>query len=232
MTLCIHCGVELDDGLKICPLCGKDPEDKGGQEYASDNFPSDIILLHRKENRKHLWELSGIIAFSGIVVSTIVDLLLSKELKWSLFSDVALATVWVILTLFRFANKRPFILVTLLMLTILVSLFFIDLISTGKAWFLPVCLPVTLALFLVTGILIMFYKNNRLKGLNMVATLLILLAGFCVILEITLDKFLNNAVDLRWSLIAGVSILSVALILYFYHYRLKKGNRLDSFFHI
>ena len=25
MTLCVNCGVELDDGLKICPLCGKDP---------------------------------------------------------------------------------------------------------------------------------------------------------------------------------------------------------------
>jgi hypothetical protein len=47
-----------------------------------------------------------------------------------------------------------------------------------------------------------------------------------------LDEYLNGVVDFRWSLIAAISILPVALIFFFYHYRLKKGNRLDSFFHI
>lgn len=232
MPLCVNCGVELDEGLKICPLCGKDPEDKGDQELRSNHYPSNIIRLHKKENRRYLWELSGIIVFSGIAVSTIVDLLLSKELRWSLYSDVSLATVWVILTLFRFAYKKPVLLTTFLGITLLTALFFIDLLSAGKTWFFPVGLPVTVTLFIVTISIIFFYSKIRLRGLNIVATSLILFSGFCIILEMTLDKYLHDLVVLRWSLIAAISILPVALILFFYHYRLKKGNRLDSFFHI
>ena len=106
MTICVNCGVELDDGFKICPLCGKDPENKIEQEHISDNYPSDIIQLQKKENRRYLWEISGIIAFSGIAGCTIIDLLISKELKWSLLSDVSILTAWVILTLYQFAYTK------------------------------------------------------------------------------------------------------------------------------
>src|SRR4030042_5650406 len=101
MTLCVNCGVELDDGLKICPLCGKDPGDNGEQEHIANIYPSEIIQLQKKENRRYYWELSGIIAFSGIAVCTIIDLLISKGLKWSLLSDVSIASAWVILTLYH-----------------------------------------------------------------------------------------------------------------------------------
>src|SRR5512137_1835903 len=99
MTLCVNCGVELDDGQKICPLCGKEPEKKIEQEQVTNSYPSGIIQLQKKENRKYLWELSGIIAFSGIAVCTILDLLTGKGLNWSPFSDVSLAAAWIIMTL-------------------------------------------------------------------------------------------------------------------------------------
>ena len=122
--------------------------------------------------------------------------------------------------------------VTCLMLTILTALFFIDLIATGREWFFQVGLPVTVAVFICTGIVIFLYKAAHLKGLNIIASALMLLSGFCIILEMILDKYLKDIVDLRWSLIVAVSVLPVALLFFFYHYRLKKGNRLDSFFHI
>jgi cytochrome c oxidase subunit IV len=232
MTLCVNCGVELDDGSKICPLCGKDPEKKVEQEHISNNNPSKIIQLQKKENRRYLWELSGIIAFSGIAVCTIIDLLISKRLKWSLLSDVSILTAWVILTLYQFAYKRTLIIVTSLMLTILASLFFIDLIAAGREWFFPVGLPVTIAAFIGAGTVIILYKAAHFKGLNIIASAFIVLSGFCVITEVILDKYFNGLVDLRWSLIVAVSILPAALLFFFYHYRLKKGNRLDSFFHV
>ena len=232
MTLCTHCGVELDDGWKICPLCGRDPGIIGEQDPVSNNYPSNIIRLQKKENRKYLWELSGIIAFSGIFVCTIVELLLSKGLRWSLFSDVSIATSWVILTLFQFVSKRSLMIVTSLMFTILAALFSFDLIATGRGWFVPVGLPVTITAFIAAGIIIVLYQSAFLKGLNLIAAALILLSGFCIITEIILDQYLNNVVSIRWSLIVAVSIIPVALVFFFYHYRLKKGNRLDTLFHI
>lgn len=232
MILCVNCGVELDDGLMICPLCGKDPENKIEQEQVFDNYPSGIIHLQKKENSRYLWELSGIIAFSGIAVCTILDLLTGKGLNWSLFSDVSLVAAWVIMTLYLFAYKRILTIVLLQMLTILAALFFIDLIATGRAWFFPVGLPVTVAAFIAAGTLIVLYRSAHLKGLNIVASAFVVLSGFCIISEIIFDKYRNGVLNLQWSLIVAVSVLPVALLLFFFHYRLKKGNRLDSFFHI
>jgi hypothetical protein len=232
MTLCVNCGVELDDGLKICPLCGKDPENKGEQEQISSIYPSDIIQLEKKENRRYLWELSGIIVFSGIAVCTFLDLLTGKGLNWSLFSDVSITAAWLILTLYLFAHKRTLILVTFLMLTILAALFFIDLIATGRKWFFPVGLPVTVTGFIAAGTVIVLYRTVHLKGLNIIASAFVALSGYCIITETIFDKYWNGFVDLQWSLIVAVSVLPVALLFFFYYYRLKKGNRLDSFFHI
>jgi hypothetical protein len=232
MTICAHCGVELDYGMKTCPLCGKDAENNEEQKYVSSNYPSNIIKLRKKEKRKFLWELSGVITFSAIVVCTLVDLLVSKGLKWSLYSDIVVSAIWVILTLFRFVHKRTILLFALILLTILVSLFMIDFISMDKEWFFPVGLPITLAAFAVVGIVMVLYRTARLKGLNIIALALVVLSGFCILLEITLDTYLNGAVHLRWSLIAAISVIPVALVFLFYHYRLQKGKRLDSLFHI
>jgi phosphatidylserine synthase len=232
MILCHNCGVELEDGLKICPLCGRDPENKEEQEQGSGNYPSDIIQLRKKENRRYIWELSGIICFSGIAVCTILDLLTGKGLNWSFFSDVSISAAWVILTLYLFLFKNPMALVILQLLAILAALFFIDLIATGRAWFFPVGLPVTVSAFVVSGTVIFLFRAIHLKGLNIIASAIIALSGFCIVSEIVFDKYRTGFVDLQWSLIVSVSILPIALLFFFSHYRLKKGHRLDSFFHI
>jgi len=232
MTICAHCGVELDSGMKICPLCGIDTENAEEQEFVSGNYPSNIIKLQKKEKRKFLWELSAVIAFSAIAVCTLVDLLVSKKLNWSLFSDIAVSAIWVILTLFRFYYKRTVLLFVLILVTILAALFLIDFISMDKEWFIPVGLPVTLAAFAAVGIVMALYRTARLKGLNIIALALVVLSGFCILLEMMLDGYLDGVVHLRWSLIAAISVIPVALVFLFYHYRLQKGKRLDSLFHI
>jgi hypothetical protein len=232
MTLCVNCGVELDEGLLICPLCGKDPEKKVEEKNRPKNSPAGIIHLQKKENRRYLWELSGIIAFSGIAACTIIDLLISKELKWSLLSDISIVTAWVIMTLYLFAFKRTWIIVSLLLITVLTSLFLLDFIAAGGSWFLPLGLPVTIAVFVSAVIILLLYKSVHMNGLNIIASAFIVLSGFCILVEIIVDKYMDGIVNYRWSLFVAVAILPVALVLFFYHYRLKKGNRLDSFFHI
>src|SRR5512133_2380560 len=109
MTICVNCGVELDDGLTLCPLCGNDPFKEGQQERSDINYPSEIIQLQRKEIRMSLWELSAIIAFSAVAVCTLVDLVITKRLGWSLISDVFVVGVWITFTLFLHAYRKAFV---------------------------------------------------------------------------------------------------------------------------
>ena len=234
MSYCTNCGVELDKDFSSCPLCGfaigkieiKQPDE------LSEHYPSDIILLHKKESRTHIWELSGIISFSGIVVCTIVDLVINKNLSWSLYADTSILASWICLTLILLVFRRYFITIPGLLITILTMLFLFDLFSPPVNWFYGIGLPITIALFIAVSIVIFLYKVAHFKGFNILAFAFFVLSGFCIITEVFIDKYLSGEVDIRWSAIVAVSILPIALILLFVHYRMKKGKRLDSYFHV
>lgn len=234
MNLCTNCGVELDKDVITCPLCGltEGKELIFEKTYQSEHYPSDIILLHKKETRRNIWELSGIIAFSGIVVCSIVDLVIGKSLSWSLFADTSVLAVWICLTLILLAFKKYFIVIPGLLVTILTMLFLFDIFSRPVNWFYGIGLPVTIALFVSISIITLLWNVAHFKGFNILAIAFLVLSVFCIVAEIFIDKYLFNSVTIRWSAIVAVSILPIAIVLLFIHYRMKKGNRLDSYFHV
>jgi hypothetical protein len=234
MSYCTNCGVELEEDLTNCPLCGYAPgkTNISEKEERSEYYPSDIIILHKKETRTHIWELSGIITFSAIIVCTIVDLVIHKSLSWSLFADTSVLASWICLTLILLAFKKYFIIIPGLLTTILAMLFIFDLISPPVNWFYGIGLPITIALFVAVSIVIILWKVANLKGFNILAIAFLVLSGFCIISEVFIDNYLSGRVDIRWSAIVSVSILPIALVLLFVHYRMKKGKRLDSYFHV
>ena len=234
MSYCINCGVELDEDLTSCPLCGFTigKEDIKGSKDQSEYYPSDIILLHKKETRRQIWELSGIISFSGIAVCTIVDLVIHKGLSWSLYADSSILASWICLTLILLAFRKYFLIIPGLLITILTMLFLFDLFSPPVKWFYGIGLPITIALFVSVSIVVLLWKVAHFRGFNILALAFFVLSGFCIISEVFIYKYLSNVVEIRWSAIVAVSILPIALVLLFVHYRMKKGKRLDSYFHI
>ena len=234
MSYCTNCGVELEDDLLSCPLCGfkvgKNPKPESGNQ--SEYYPSDIIQLHKEESGKHLWELSGIIAFSGITVCTIVDLVIHKGLFWSLFADTSILASWICITLILLAFKKYFIIVPGLLITVLAMLFLFNLFSPPVNWFIGIALPVTIALFISVSIIIVLWNVAHFRGFNILAIAFLVLSGFCIVTEVFTDKYISGKVDIRWSAIVAVSIFPIALVLLFVHYRMQKGNRLDSYFHV
>src|SRR5664280_373065 len=212
MNICINCGVELEEGLKQCPLCGKNQDEPADVKAETMNYPSDIINLHKKETRKHIWELTGIIAFSGIAVCTIVDLVIGKGIKWSLFADVSIISAWLFLTFILLKIRNAWILITGLSATALLMLLMFDLISAKDNWFLPVGLPITLSATFFVCLVVVLYRYARFKGFNILAIIFLSAAGFCILTEIILDKYMRGYVDVHWSLLAAVSILPIALV--------------------
>jgi hypothetical protein len=234
MAYCTNCGVELDEGIITCPLCGFGPASAETRQKVekSEYYPSDILLLYKKENRKHIWELSGIITFSAIIVCSIVDYVIKGKLTWSLFADTSVLASWIILTLILLTFRRYFIIIPGFLLTILATLFLFDLFLPPLNWFYGIGLPVTLAFFAALSIIVVLWKVAHFKGFNILAFAFIVLSGFCIVTEAFIDKYLNDKIDIHWSLIVAVSILPIALILLFVHYRMKRGKRLDSYFHV
>ena len=234
MSYCTNCGVELDEGLNSCPLCGF----TSGNDYIQETvekkepLPSEILQLYKTESRRHLWELSGIISFSGIAVCTIVNLVIHKSLSWSLFAVTSLLALWICLSLILLTFRKYFLIIPGLLITLLLTLFLFDLFSPPVNWFYGIGLPVTIALFAAVSIVTLLWKIALFKGFNILAIAFLVVSGFCFVMEVFIDKYLFNAVEIRWSAIVGVSILPIALVLLFVHYRMKRGKQLDSYFHI
>jgi len=234
MSYCTNCGVELDEDLLSCPLCGfvAGEKDKSENNIKSEHFPSDIILLYKKETRRHIWELSGIITLSGIAVCTIVNFVIGKRLTWSLYADTSIMATWICLTLILLSFRKYFIIIPGFLLTILTMLFFFNLFSPPVNWFYGIGLPVTISLFISVSIMVLLWRVANFKGFNILAFAFFVLSGFCVVSEIFINIYLFNKVDIRWSAIVAVSLLPIALVLLFVHYRMKRGKRLDSYFHV
>ncbi len=111
-------------------------------------------------------------------------------------------------------------------------LFLFDLFTGPVNWFFGIGLPVTITLFLAVSIIILLWKVAHFKGFNILAIAFLVLSGFCIVSEFFIDKYLFEIVEIHWSAIVGVSVLPIVMILLFIHYSMKKGKRLDSYFHI
>jgi hypothetical protein len=234
MNLCANCGVELDESIRICPLCGLNtgqPVSVEKKETAVQ-YPSDLIILQKKETRKHLLELTGVITFSAIAVCSIVDLVLNRRLSWSLYADTAVLAAWICLALILLPIRKYYIVIPGLLITLLSMLFLFDIYSGAIDWFFKLGLPVLFAAFLLITIIFVLWHVAHFRGFNILAFSFLLLSGFCIITEICIDKYLYGSISVRWSLIVAVSILPISLVLLFLHYRMKKGKRLDSYFHV
>lgn len=231
--ICPNCGVELDRGIEICPLCGNQKnkyseKPDGNRAY----YPSDILKLNSQQRAKIGWELSGIIAASGMLVSIIVDLFIDKGLNWSLYSVTILTGIWLYITLFIFFRRRYLILIPLLTINTLAIQAVVDLIDPPLAWFVHLSLPFTVSFFILAGIVVLLTKRALYKGFNILAISFLALAVQCFVFEIFTDLYFSGMVRIKWSAITSSAILPFSSILIFIHYRLKRGLNLKSYFHV
>jgi hypothetical protein len=155
-----------------------------------------------------------------------------KKFTWSLYADTSILASWIILTLILLAFRKYYIILPGFLITILSMLFLFDLFSPPINWFPGLGLPIAISLFIAVCIILLLWKFAHFKGFNILAFAFIVLSGFCLATEFFIDKFRSENVNIRWSAIVAVSILPIALVLLFVHYRMRKGNRLDSYFHV
>ncbi|MEA1888055.1 MAG: hypothetical protein U9N72_12690 [Bacteroidota bacterium] len=228
--ICPNCGVILDEGMEICPLCNYRFEDDTKEK--SELYPSDILDLSERKSRVYAWELSAIIAFSANLVCIIVDMVIVKGLNWSLYAVTSISGIWLFITSFVFFLKRPAMLGISLATTTLVMLVIFDLLSPPLAWFVGIGLPVSLSFWILFAIFLFILRKLGTKGFNVLAIVFIELSVLCIIIDIFIDLALMESINIDWSAITAATLVPVAGVLFFMHYRMKRGKDLGSFFHV
>lgn len=238
---CNYCGVELDKEMEVCPLCSQkvtNEADKSARDlvedvnkYSDETVPKAVVLTKRQKWRLY-WELSVVILISGMVVTAFMDLLTSKEITWSRYTlAIGLALIVNLSILFYW---HRLLLVTLIASMLLQSLLFylLDTAAFGMGWGTDLGIPLLFMIYLVGYLLSVVLKASKEEGLNIIGYFLIALGILTLGIEFILDRHFTGQVGLEWSLFVILSVMPIAGLLLFVHYRLKRGRELRRLFHI
>lgn len=234
METCPHCGIQRESGYSECPLCkNRYYDDQVNQAEHKTAYPGLGKPLTGKEKNNLLWELSVILYFSSMVVLFFIDLILNNELTWSRFAVAGITASFIYSTLIVFSRPKPWFLLTGILLNTCGLLFAIDMLPDGRLdWFLIPALPLAAFLILFIGLVLLFTRKTKNKGLNIIAFSTLASGAYIVVIDLCVSWVKHHHLAASWSVVVAVSILPFALFLLYFHYRLKRGTSLRKFFHL
>lgn len=227
MAICKNCGVELGEGNERCPLC--EPSDDGAGRMAS---PADLFRLSRIQNTKNLYEIIMLLLVSGVIITTAIDVAFGKGMGWSLLTTTCLGYLIALASGFWFLRKRPYYMILATAVFTMLFLWFIDLLTGETEWFFQMACPLVISGAVLSAAVLYLNSFSRYRGLNLLATVLVALALFILITEYLTDRLRSSEFTPSWSLVAAASLVIIAMIFIFIHYRLKRGHSLGRMFHI
>ncbi|MBN2812975.1 MAG: hypothetical protein JXQ80_02800 [Bacteroidales bacterium] len=241
MYLCNKCGIELDEGMTVCPLCNTPVNTKvvsGNQPVnelvagSNDSFITGLEKLTSVQKRKLFWELSGIIIFSGILMTLIINLVISGKITWSRYPVTACLVVFANITLLSFWRHRLVLFLAGSFFSTASLLVLMDFYNNKAGWGTQLGVPLLLALYVLIWLLALLARGTTKQGLNILGNSFVAIGIYTMCTEGIATRYVNGEMTFSWSLIVMASMIPIAGILYFFHYRLNKGIELRRFFHI
>ena len=241
MKVCNYCGVELDAEMNFCPLCGhksntpvvksrKDVNNKdlNGNKTEAYNFEE----LTQSQQRKVVWELAAFVLVSCVVITLIIDLLVSRQITWSKYTMTIGFVLLIDISLIIFMQKRLFLLFSGCFASTTLLLFLLDLYNKHIDSGLKLGIPIIFFICLVVFLLALLIRKSKQKGINIIAYSLIAAGIICMCIEGIITLHTQKQLIFLWSMVVMVSVLPVSAILLYIHYRLKRVTNLKKAFHI
>jgi len=240
MNVCNYCGVELDAEMNFCPLCGNKSNTpvvssrKGtnNKEPMETKVAYNFEELTQSQQRKVVWELAAFVLISCVVITLIIDLLISRQITWSKYTMTIGLVLLINISLIIFMQKRLFLLFSGCFVSTSLLLFLLDLYSKSLYTGLKLGIPIIFFICLVVFLLAILIRKSKQKGINIIAYSLIAAGIICLCIESIITLHTQNQLKLQWSMIVLVSVLPVSAILLYIHYRLKRVTNLRKAFHI
>ncbi len=236
MPYCSRCGVEVDNDVVNCPLCNTPIQHFEETGPAESRYPADDVeprpRIGDRGRRRILWEVLTLLYAIGVIVVVGSDLRVDAAVDWSLYPTISIVFAWICTTLLIFFRKQP---ATIVIGTIVSTIAFLaatDLVDGKIEWFFPLGLPILALFVIISGIISVATIRAKERGLNVVAFVLIGIAVFCFGVDLLVSLYLTATVDFTWSIVVLLTLIPVAIILLFLHYRLRNRFDLKRVFHL
>ena len=219
MSYCVNCGVELDATAGECPLCNtpvlnpKEIERHAFQavdagKSGAEPFPREKGQVETA-NKKDL----------GILLSTVV--LASAVIG-------ACAILWVVMIPAVIYTKQS-VYISLLLdgAVVAVYLYMLTFMTEGSGWFWGLGLPIVVLVTATAEALTACILRLPRSFLTVALYLFTAIGALCVVLEVLIDRYIEDEITIRWSAVVLVVcvVLDIALITMLSRRRLRNAVR-------
>ncbi len=225
MSYCVNCGVELEKGCTLCPLCDTpviNPRE-GHKPPDIPAYPEIVRIPKATQKRFSVFVISMVMLLPNIVLA-VLDMFFFQTGNSAFVIGISMvAWLWF---LFPFLWKKP-IPVVILGIDALALIAFLKFCSlkttTSPGWFNSLVLPVVITLWAICNVFIFWLRKPRSKTAKSIAAVIAInILSFVV--EISLDMFYLGKLQVVVSPV--VAACSVPLIIFFI--ALVKSRRLKA----
>ncbi len=231
--ICKNCGVELEDEMLICPLCGTPVNGNAPaiqiSAYGMQSFGHKQMS---KPQKKFVWEIVSIILLSAAIAAFVVDFIINRHIAWSEYPVAICLTIFCYVSMFAFWNQTTLVKMTGGFILSSLCLVILDVFTAGIQWSVKLGVPLLFIGNIVVALLITVIRKSKHKGINLLAYAFLGAAVLSISIDGILSFFKTGIFQIQWSVIVAACTIPVVIVLLFVHFRLKKGRSLEKTFHI
>jgi uncharacterized membrane protein len=232
MRTCSKCAVEVEEGIERCPLCGT-PLREGLPGLPAEAKEGREPEVSESSVRRWLWEVASLLALTAAAILIAIDLASGFDVTWSRYPLSAIAFLWICATSAIALAKRPLALVAALAAAVVAFLLVLELVTGGRAWFLPLALPLVAMVIAVSAGAWVIVSRLRLSLLPALAVVVLGCGLAAIGTEYILNRYLQPSTVVSWSLVVLACAISLFLALLLIHKRLKERHSdIRRFFHL
>lgn len=233
MSLCRHCGVEVEDDAHWCPLCCEplQPGTEGGK--AEPAPPSRGPQEASRRIRRWVLEVLTLLGVTGAIVVFAADFATGMSLSWAHYPLAAIAYLLLSSALLILCSRRAWLYLPLQIVATCLFLFILDRFTPGPTWFLPLALPVTLLIGTILALTLTIVRRLALSPFATIAAALLASGLFVVGLELLLNSYFDRRWFVSWSAVAFVCMLPlVSLLLYLRKWLRQRQAEIRKLLHV
>ncbi len=212
MSYCVHCGVELDDAARRCPLCHTpvlDPNRLQNGEVPP-SFPQrreEVLPVSKKEAGLLLTAM----LLSAALCCVVLNLFLGRGRAWSLYLAGAAGMLWIWFALPLFLRRMaPALRLTADLAAVGVYVYLISLDLNGAGWFWGLVLPLLAAAEAAVLVLSLLLRRPH-SILTRFVMVLCAVGFFAMAAEWSIDSYVQGEWSPAWSLVVCAICVSLCI---------------------
>lgn len=210
---CVKCGVKLEDGQGLCPVCNTKvfhpdfPVDYSRSAYPVKEFKSEEL------SRKSLMFVITILMLLPMFLPMIFELTWKYRITWSGMVMGGVLLFYIIFVLpFWFKSPNPVIFAPCDFAAISLYILYISLITDGS-WFLSFALPIILsfgAIICAMTTLLRYLKRGKLYvyGAGLIA-----IGAWTGLIEFLIKLTFGVSTSVKWSIFSFTSLFIIGMLL-------------------